>query len=504
MKNYSLLFFTSFFILSFQCTTFCQSTLVISQVFGGAGCSFNTPICNTPYTRDYVEIFNRSGQPININGFSLQIYNGTNWNYLAVLPDQVLNPGQYFSIGGNIEPGNVDAVEPGVDMISSFDLEWDYGSIALVSNSGLLIDCPASMNNVLDKVGYGLVPGCFEGSPGPGADFNMALYRKESGCQDLNQNAVDFLTAVAVPRNLSSALYVCPISSGPVWIATPAAINGLVATASSPSDSVYLELMGHNLIPSGNPTEILTVTASPGIEITCAGCGTFYAGEFIWPYGDDPTLTWNVRLAAGSVASPFFTGSVTFSGGGAVPLVVPINGALVPIQLKSFKVAQHNNTTILYWSTTGEINSKLFIVQRSTDAKTWTEIAEVNATGNSTTDTKYNATDFHPLHGINYYRLKEVDIDANFVYSEIRSIYFGANGSVVLVPNPAKDKVVIYLPGNPGNTLIQIFNSNGQLMKRLSSGQESVEVNLRNFVKGVYSVKVTGKDMNEVRKLVVE
>ena len=181
-----------------------------------------------------------------------------------------------------------------------------------------------------------------------------------------------------------------------------------------------------------------------------------------------------------------------------------VDDIVVPVKLSSFTARKQQETVQLYWSTEQEINSKLFIVERSFNGSKWNEIGRVNAAGNSAFKINYTAADLHPAKGINYYRLKQIDVDGNFEYSEIRSVYFGNDVNIVLVPNPAVDKVTLYLPGNSTVADIHIYNLEGRLLKRISTDQESVQINISAFSKGIYMIKINGRDINEVKKLLVE
>ncbi|MFU8827421.1 MAG: lamin tail domain-containing protein, partial [Brevefilum sp.] len=74
-------------------------SLVISQVYGGGGSTGST------FTHDFIEIFNAGGQPISLNGLSLQYASATGTGHfgasstqLTVLPNVMLQPGQYFLV----------------------------------------------------------------------------------------------------------------------------------------------------------------------------------------------------------------------------------------------------------------------------------------------------------------------------------------------------------------------------------------------------------------------
>lgn len=176
----------------------------------------------------------------------------------------------------------------------------------------------------------------------------------------------------------------------------------------------------------------------------------------------------------------------------------------VPVKLLDFTASKENKLVKLNWTTLQEINSKQFIIERSLDGTKWNELSRVAAAGISSVKLNYNETDNSPAKGINYYRLKLVDLNGRFEYSKVRIVYFSSSANILLAPNPAKGKTYIYLPGNASPVSISIFNMNGQLVQSISSKGEAIQLNVTGLASGIYSVRINGKNINDVKKLVVE
>ena len=119
----------------------------------------------------------------------------------------------------------------------------------------------------------------------------------------------------------------------------------------------------------------------------------------------------------------------------------------LPVKLISFSGRLNGTRTDLNWVTANELNTKQFEVERSGDGQNFTKIAAVNARGNSNTPTSYDLVDPTPLQGVNYYRLRMVDIDGKFEYSQI--VIIRIDNSVQLItkvaPNPFTGKIDVYL-----------------------------------------------------------
>lgn len=93
----------------------------------------------------------------------------------------------------------------------------------------------------------------------------------------------------------------------------------------------------------------------------------------------------------------------------------------LPVELVSFEAKCVDKQMNLYWTTASETNNELFTVERSGDGFEFTPIASIKGALNSSNFISYSIKDLNPLNGINYYRLKQTDIDGEFEYSEIIS-----------------------------------------------------------------------------------
>jgi hypothetical protein len=88
----------------------------------------------------------------------------------------------------------------------------------------------------------------------------------------------------------------------------------------------------------------------------------------------------------------------------------------------------------------------VFVVERSFDASNFVEIANVKAAGNSTKNINYSIVDAQPvLTEVNYYRLKQIDIDGKYSYSSVIAIDFNITSNwqnlMTISPNPVVDKM---------------------------------------------------------------
>jgi hypothetical protein len=196
-------------------------------------------------------------------------------------------------------------------------------------------------------------------------------------------------------------------------------------------------------------------------------------------------------------------GSYSGSGGNLTQGFQPTLGASNPLPLDflSFTGRLVNNQTLLEWITTREINTKDFIVERSTDGATFNPIATIPALGPTQpgSNNSYQATDSLPLPGTDYYRLKEVDQNGQATYSPIVSVRVSEGLSCMVYPNPVADRVNIRISViSAAQATILIFDLRGQVISsqpiRLINGENQFEIDLTGKAKGMYFVKIQGID----------
>ncbi|MFH1005723.1 MAG: T9SS type A sorting domain-containing protein [Bacteroidota bacterium] len=113
----------------------------------------------------------------------------------------------------------------------------------------------------------------------------------------------------------------------------------------------------------------------------------------------------------------------------------------LPIELLSFTADCEKTNMKLKWQTASEINNDYFVIEKSTDAKTWMPIDTIGGMGNSNTLINYSYTDNDMIYNIYYYRLKQMDYNGVFTYSSI--VQSGCIEDIIeiinIYPNPAQE-----------------------------------------------------------------
>jgi hypothetical protein len=165
---------------------------------------------------------------------------------------------------------------------------------------------------------------------------------------------------------------------------------------------------------------------------------------------------------------------------------------------------KENNNVNLQWTTSQEVNTQAFIVERSFNGVNFERVGTVNARGNGTTGSTYQFIDNKPASGNNYYRLKTVDFDNKTENSRILKINFGKAFTVSLTPNPARDFLSVNLANKTGLITMQIVDMNGRIIRNAVLTNEVNKISLAGMQKGLYLVKIIGDNETYTEKLVVE
>ncbi len=322
--------------------------VVISQVYGGAGSG------GALWNRDFIELFNRSGGPVSLKGWSVQYQSatGTTWQATA-LPDVSLQPGQYFLVTGQ---GAATGSDVGVaDQAGGLSLSATTGKVALASVAKPMATPEGEA--VVDMVGFGTA-NRYETAGAPAPSIVNSIQRAELGCVDTDNNALDFTAApVAGPRRSTSPLNSCnagPVVQ-PIVLNCPASVQAeqgqgaVVALSASDADSI----VNSAAIESG---------AVPGIVLT----GFVPAGAT----GGSANATLSVGA---SVAAGNYPLRVTFANNdgqnASCNIAVSVAGQLTIPQIQgSGPTSAYNNTVQTTQGViTAKVGSGFFLQDRNGD-----------------------------------------------------------------------------------------------------------------------------------------
>lgn len=160
-------------------------------------------------------------------------------------------------------------------------------------------------------------------------------------------------------------------------------------------------------------------------------------------------------------------------------------GAL-PVKLIYFNCDTRGNAAILQWKSAEEINLNSYIVQYSKNCNDFDDLATISADGaNRTYSFKHSG-----VTGTAYYRLKLLNLDGAYKYSEIKKVTFNTKAGVSIVSIPSNNYIHIYCDDPFNIKTIQIFSIHGVMLKTIRNYTAGKAITLNGLSKGVYVLKV--------------
>ena len=258
--------------------------------------------------------------------------------------------------------------------------------------------------------------------------------------------------------------------------ATPSAPNSLIASYSTNAANFDATRVDMATSTTPSPTGlVLTWTFPTTITTGNGGTVTFRFYPFGTTRGDggSPALSGgNFRLDDVSLF-----GTVT---------------TVAPVELTKFEAKSNQNKVYLNWATATELNNDHFEIQHSDNGEDFKPIGQLKGNGTTPIGAVYNFVHLTPSVGINYYRLKQVDVDGKYEYSPIRSVLFGKS-KISVSPTFAKENITIYVSDDQ-STSFGIFNLSGQqVLSGKAIGQQRIDVGF--LQTGMYFIRTEFGDV---------
>jgi uncharacterized repeat protein (TIGR01451 family) len=191
-------------------------------------------------------------------------------------------------------------------------------------------------------------------------------------------------------------------------------------------------------------------------------------------------------------------------------IISPANS--LPVTLLSFTAIKSGSNAQLNWTTTNEVDNDHFEVERSLDGVNFTEVGTVAGNGSTSLLHNYQYEDnITGLSGIVYYRLKDVDFDGKFGYSQIIAMRLDGSSlsaSFTAYPNPFNSNIKLLVTSiKNSNATISLLNTAGQVLANqaaaLQTGQNVVVLqNLNSLLPGIYVVELLTEDGKNYQKVI--
>ena len=177
-----------------------------------------------------------------------------------------------------------------------------------------------------------------------------------------------------------------------------------------------------------------------------------------------------------------------------------LGSAVAPVLFSRFNAGCTNTATAISWTTQQEINSNRFELEKSDDGISWINFSSIPAAGNSALPRNYQQIDLGG--GAARYRVKHVDKDGQFIYTDVaRTNCPATNMTSLLYPVPAKDLLnVVIKSDRSASTQLLVYDLQGklviQLRAQILNGTNNFRINITKLAAGEYVLRSNDPVLN--------
>jgi uncharacterized delta-60 repeat protein len=239
-----------------------------------------------------------------------------------------------------------------------------------------------------------------------------------------------------------------------------------------------------------------------------------YDGSLDNTFSNDGIQTTNVGLEGSRINSLAFENNKLYAAGygqfpgtlGVVARYILAESGPLPVSSLEFTGSLQNKYVLLEWKIATEKNVSSFIIERSADGNRFIQINNVLSQGNGNVTRNYSSVDAEPMQGINFYRLKIIDADGKYTYSNVVAIKINAAGKLRIFPNPVGPTLFVQADGNEKAT-VRIVDASGRKIKEIKlllNGTTSFSIDVNNLAQGLYNLILYKENKTEALKFIKE
>jgi hypothetical protein len=187
-----------------------------------------------------------------------------------------------------------------------------------------------------------------------------------------------------------------------------------------------------------------------------------------------------------------------------------LDNTLLPVELTKFAAVVSGSNVQLEWETATELNNYGFEIERSIDELNFERLSFVEGSINSTSSKSYSYTDKLNNAGNYFYRLKQIDLDGSFEYSNVIEVTTIAPENFEIsqnYPNPFNPttKIEFKVP-QQSNVNIKVYNTIGEVVAvllndQLETGNHTVSFDASNLPSGIYIYRIETEDFSQSMKM---
>ncbi len=248
-------------------------------------------------------------------------------------------------------------------------------------------------------------------------------------------------------------------------------------------------------IPKNNGRAGISLTVTVNGSTVISECISFqHMKDIQTNYTSAEFTACNLLLVEVSI-TPFNGNQCQSAGNGCSPTLFSSGGAPLPVLFSGFSVTRNRNLVTLKWETATEINNSGFVIERNSNGD-WQQagfVATQALHGNSSDQLSYEFSEINNNKSMTQYRLRQVDMDGAFKYSDIRAIR-GTEQDVktTVFPNPSVNGNVNLVFGGAGVRDIVITDLAGRTVKQWN-GYNSNSLQVTGLGAGMFSIRISDR-----------
>ncbi|MBD0365711.1 MAG: T9SS type A sorting domain-containing protein, partial [Flavisolibacter sp.] len=252
---------------------------------------------------------------------------------------------------------------------------------------------------------------------------------------------------------------------------------------------------GVDMDPAGTPISSMLYTIVPGSITVNGDCSPSSVSLTINSNGTF-TLSRGTNACIKQVSFRYQLTNMLTSLAATAKVSITFPSSTLPVSFKSFTVARSKETVTLKWETASEVNNRGFYIQRNVDG-TWKDLGFVPSAaigGNSSSLLAYQATDLNTAPGISQYRIKQVDLDGQRRYSEVRTVRSEQQTAKLMVfPNPSNNgKVTVLFDDQTSVKDVMVSDMTGRIVKQWT-GISNSNLTIEDLQNGIYTIQVINR-----------
>jgi hypothetical protein len=180
----------------------------------------------------------------------------------------------------------------------------------------------------------------------------------------------------------------------------------------------------------------------------------------------------------------------------------------LPVKLVTFSAARSLQDVMVKWTTTSEINTRTFEIQRAFDGMNFNTIGEVKANGSSNLPVSYKFTDKNSMNiksgSALYYRLKMIDNDGSYKYSDIAVVNPEAQNipAMTVYPNPSNGHFIIDNM-NGLETKAKLTDITGKTIDEFIVQPGTKQLDYSTVKEGIYFLQVSNEKLQQTYKIII-